>query len=505
MKKFILRCSFIFFSISAAAQTQPGSLDENFGIQGKIITDVGGVSNSTIKMQADGKIIVAGTSDSIFLVRYNASGLLDSSFGKNGLVKFALEGVYGLQGINILSDGKIFIIGKYSTGSPYKPVFIRLNSNGALDNNFGNGGKTYPNIFHPQSSVLFQPDGKIIMADQSYNTNTKEDFWLMRMNYDGTLDNSFGINGEVKTDLGNNEQDIVYKLILQKEGKIMAIGSTKFNTTEGTDFALVRYNSNGTLDTNFGKNGIVTDNISSVDKWADLVIQPDGKILVTGSVNVDSVGKMNFIVARYNENGTLDNSFGDGGKVIIWFNTYTRDIANSIMLQPDGKIVVGGMSGEIFFYNNFALARFNNDGTLDNNFGFNGKVTTKFTDNDASTDMLLAKDDNIILSGYSGSNIAIAKYFSSLNLAVNESNKSTKNIIFFPNPANNALNINLNNNFSQHLDIFIYDCSGHLLKQSNINDDKQIKKINISDLAAGVYFIQCISGNINIINKFIKE
>lgn len=434
MKKFATFIICILTLSSMHAQAQSGSLDDSFGIQGKIITDVGGISNSTIKMKTDGKIIVAGTSDSIFLVQYNTSGILDSSFGKNGMIKFALDGVYSLQDINILSENKILIIGKYSTGSPYLPVLIQLNSNGTLDTKFGNGGKIYPNIYYPQGSVLFQPDGKIILAGQYYNNNTKEDFWLMRINYDGSLDNSFGTNGEVKVDLGNKEQDIVYRLALQNDGKIIAAGSTKISSTEGTDFALVRYNSNGTIDSNFGVNGIVTKNLSLVDTWSDLVIQPDGKIIVTGSVNVDSVGKINFIVARYNENGTIDNTFGDGGKAIIWFETYTRDIANSIIQQPDGKIVVGGMSGEIFNYNNFALARFNTNGTLDNTFGLNGKVTTKFNDNDASTNMLLCKDGNILLNGHSNNNIAIAKYLSGLNLTVNESMKSIKKILLYPNP-----------------------------------------------------------------------
>jgi len=340
-------------------------------------------------------------------ILHSQDGALDYSFGSSGKVitDFGLTNDYGYD-LAIQSDGKIIVVGKTYQGTNYDIAIARYNTNGTLDNTFGYGGlivKDLQNYDDIGQAVILQPDGKILIAGTTFNGSFIRDFCLLRYNSNGTPDNSFGVNGAVTADIGNIFE-YATSIDLQPVGKII-VGGYSANNLNNTDFAIVRFNSNGSIDNTFGSNGIVKTAIGSGnDDLYSIKIQSDGKILAAGATNS---GTSDFCLVRYNSDGSLDNSFGTNGIVITDFdNRYDR--ATSIQIQPDGKILVGGIAEITNSNMDFACVRYNSEGTLDNTFGSGGKVTKNImTVNDYCYKLILQNDGKIILSGYSDNAYAL--------------------------------------------------------------------------------------------------
>src|SRR5262249_44265880 len=301
----------------------------------------------------------------------------------------------------VQTNGKLVVAG-YTTNLDDTTDFAlaRYNSNGTLDSTFGTGGKVKTNFgdFDYVGALALQSDGKIVAAGMT-RINFSPDFALARYNSNGTLDTTFGIGGRVITDFGGPAQAVAAGV--QADGKVLVAGYA--HLAEGWDVALARYNSNGTLDTTFGIGGKKTTPFSapSVAQASGLGIQTDGKIVIAGLTIVNNVS--NFVLARYNPNGTLDSTFGTGGKTVTDFGADDR--AFSMALQADGKIVAAGMTGA-----NFALARYNTNGTLDATFGSGGKVITDLGGaNDVALGVAVRTDGKIVAVGR-GTTFALARY-----------------------------------------------------------------------------------------------
>ncbi|MFN9917280.1 MAG: delta-60 repeat domain-containing protein, partial [Pirellulaceae bacterium] len=225
-------------------------------------------------------------------------------------------------------------------------------------------------------SVTVQPDGKIVLGG-SATIGSTTDFALVRYNADGSLDNSFGTGGRVTTAIGT-DHDLGYSVTVQPDGKIVLGGSATIGST--TDFALVRYNADGSLDNSFGTGGMVTTAIGTGNDFGNSVtLQPDGKIVVGGWASNGS--NNDFALVRYNADGSLDTSFGTGGRVTTAIGTGT-DHGRSVTVQPDGKIVVAGVA-RIGSTDDFALVRYNADGSLDARFDLAGTLggSVSYTEN----------------------------------------------------------------------------------------------------------------------------
>ena len=223
----------------------------------------------------------------------------------------------------------------------------------------------------------------------------------------GDLDTTFGTGGKVTTDFGGSP--VGFSVAIQSDGKIVVAGYSNVGGTFG--FALARYNTNGSLDATFGTGGKVTTNYGGDDRGYSLAIQSDGKIVVAGYSNAG--GTFDFALARYNTNGSLDTSFSAGGKVTTDFGG-SDDLGRSVALQGDGKIVVAGDSnvGSTF---DFALARYNTNGSLDTSFGAGGKVTTDFGGSgDGGRSVALQGDGKIVVAGNAAvggtADFALARY-----------------------------------------------------------------------------------------------
>jgi uncharacterized delta-60 repeat protein len=232
----------------------------------------------------------------------------------------------------------------------------RFNSNGTFDTTFGSSGKVIQPIGSSNdfgSSLVIQPDGKILLGGSCYN-GSDDDFCIARFNSNGTtLDNSFGNSGKVIQPIGSS-YDSGISLAIQPDGKIL-LGGYCYNGSD-RDFCIARFNSNGTtLDNSFGNSGKVIQDIgSAIDEGHSLAIQSDGKILLGGSCYNGS--DYDFCIARFNSNGTLDTSFGSSGKVIKPIGSGDDEVS-SIAIQPDGKILLGGNCSN-GSNDDFCIARF---------------------------------------------------------------------------------------------------------------------------------------------------
>ena len=269
-------------------------------------------------------------------------------------------------------------------------------ADGDLDTSFGGGDGIVTTLIagtddNESYSVVIQGDGKIVVAGYSWiGSISRSDFALVRYDTDGTLDTSFGTGGQVTTNFGSSSE--IRSITLQSDGKIVAAGVSDDN------FAIARYNSNGTLDNTFSGDGKLTTDIGSFDGIYSIAIQSDGKIVaVGGSGN-------NFAIARYGTNGDLDNTFSGDGKLTTDFGSSLESF-ESVVLQSDGKIVAAGYSD-----GNFALARYGTNGDLDNTFSIDGKVTTNLGAIEEINSIALQSDGKIVAAGYSGSDFFIARY-----------------------------------------------------------------------------------------------
>jgi uncharacterized delta-60 repeat protein len=401
-------------------QAAPGNLDPSFGVGGQVTTDI---TNSTdianaVTIQADGKLVVVGEtyrkndfSDEDFVVtRYNTDGTLDPAFGRRGKVRTDFPGLAGVpSSVVVQPDGKIVVAGGAFPLFTFLGNFkvVRYNSNGTLDNSFGVGGivtTTFPEGSYA-NAIALQSDGKIIAAgtvfvDVVIGDMSNTDFALARYNPDGSLDSSFGNGGTVTTDFFGTEDD-AFSVLIQPDGKIIAVGSSN-NPATFYDFAAVRYLSNGTIDTTFGVGGKVTTDFGdqNFDRAHSAALQPDGSIVAAGFAISQNGGSQNFAVARYTPNGVLDTTFSRDGMTEIDFGNCCQS-AYEVLLQSDGKIVTVGYANTEDSDSDFLLARLTPRGALDATFGTGGQVRTSFGDlNGGANGAVLQPDGKIVAVGF---------------------------------------------------------------------------------------------------------
>jgi uncharacterized delta-60 repeat protein len=338
------------------------------------------------------KIIITAT-----IIYINLSSLL--SFGQTNTVKVLSDlGTHYdfAYTIAIQDDGKVVVAGD----ADGKPCMIRYDTTGLLDNTFSSGGKVFASwncgSSPADNEIKIQPDGKIVLGSRYFN-GSNDDFIVARYNADGTPDISFGEYGKVIIQIGNHD-DWCNSIAIQSDGKILAGGSTDIGSPGdfNHDFALLRCNSDGTIDNSFGNNGIVITHIGLKYNVAySMAIQQNGKIILAGEAN-DSIFS-DFAIARYNPDGSLDNSFGNSGVVRIALSE-TYDYAKSVALQSDGKIVVAGSAQNGLSNENCALVRFDTVGSFDATFGTNGIMITDIS-NEMGNSVAIQPDDKIVLAG----------------------------------------------------------------------------------------------------------
>lgn len=507
MKKlFVL---YLFFA-SGFIYAQSGTYDSTFSSDG-IATECQQNTYFAVDaaFQVDGKILTFGDNyllNRISLLRYNQNGILDTTFGIGGFLGNSINNIfppnraYTPGGIAIQSDNKIIIMGLQQSDS-YGNGFwvVRLLENGAADTSFNGTG--YLDVFFGTiqdrgKCIKIQPDGKIIVAGRSGNTG--ENFAMARINTNGTLDTSFGINGKVQTTFFGTQSG-VNSIVVQPDGKIILGGWTN-NIPNGYDFALIRYNSDGSLDSTFGNNGKVITTVDSFysDLICKIVLQSDGK-LIAGGLNRQVGG--NYTLARYLPNGTLDNTFGTNGIAVTpEGSSFIMDIA----LQIDGKIVLAGG----FDTDRVSYLRYLNNGQLDTTFPIHGGYANFGLNGYAST-VLIQPDNKIVICG-SLSTVFDEfgnTYLCSVVVRLNPGTLSTdsfeeENVVVFPNPTSNEARFD--NSTTQFTKATVFNYLGQEVFSKNLSNSSQ-EMVEIGALSTGVYVLKLANGQIVKTLKIIKK
>ena len=419
MRLQILLALVIATTVLPPVAAAPGDIDSSFGIGGRGLMPLGTISYDQARgaaLQSDGKIVVVGDSflaggystepTNLVVVRLNPDGSRDFSFGTGGIAVRRLSLRVTGSSVIVQSDGKIVIGGFADIETSVSQInraflLVRLLPNGASDNSFGTSGVVISNL-NPDSgsaltSLALQPDGKVVAAGLSNTSATSPPLpravAVARYNSNGSLDNSFDTDGKtfIYVDGASSRANTV---AIQSDGKIVVGGSV-----DPSNFFVLRLNANGSPDNSFdGDGSAVTTIAGTTSAVSDVVLLPDGKIIAAGTAGSGS--SRNIAVARYNDNGSLDNTFDNDGVVVT--DIGNDDIAAAARIQPDGKLLVGGYSNIVAFqgFEFFAL-RYNTNGTLDNTFDTDGKVTTRVgvMGTNRTSEVLLQPDGRIVLAG----------------------------------------------------------------------------------------------------------
>ncbi len=353
--------------IGVSRLTAAGALDPSFNGTGRrVINYVWGNDEARdVAVQADGKIVVVGSSfidtlDNFVVLRLNNNGSYDTSFNSLGYHHINFSHDSFARAVAIQSDGKIVVVGfvDQSFASDVDIAIARFNANGSLDTSFsGDGMQTFDTAWGWAEAwdVAIQPDGKILVAGWA-QVDTLREFIVLRYNSNGSLDTSFNTFGYTGVNFGSDS--LGRAMVIQPDGKIVVAGTVE--QTIDKDIAVARFNSNGSLDTSFSGDGRQTyDGSWGWDEGWGVALQEDGKIVVAGSATVDTI--IDLWVLRYTTAGVLDTSFGGFGYAGTHFGTDT--FGRAVAIQPDGKIVVAGYD-EVPPYDSFAIVRFEGDSTL---------------------------------------------------------------------------------------------------------------------------------------------
>lgn len=384
----------------------PANLDMTFGNNGFAINAIVSSDEKVAAMalQADGKILVAGDAriDNKFnlaVTRLNADGTPDATFGTSGSA-YTLIGTQSFgKSVAVQEDGKI-VVGGYILQSSYKAVVVRFNENGQLDETFGDAGKLVLEGLSNSESCALQSDGKIIIAGHKNDM-----FGIARVNTDGTIDATFGTNGYAVTQVPTYSMSYIKAVGVQADGKIIGVGmsvgpdgydfsSARFNTDGSLDTGFAN---SGFLAVDFG-------GTYSADFGTSLTFQEDGKIVIGGHQEyslIPGIPEYDAVVIRLNTDGSYDNTFGTNGKALIHINKEASYVSG-VTLQADGKILI---TGQYTIYSeemaDIYVARLNDNGSIDTSFGNDGHIIyDPLQTEDEAKSILVQEDGKILVAGW---------------------------------------------------------------------------------------------------------
>ncbi len=392
------------------------ALDTTFGSGGTVLSSLSNNLDEAfaVTVQPDGKIVTAGgtvasgssTEEDFFVARYNANGTLDTSFGTGGHTTTDFNRLTDhANAVALQADGKILAAGWATARNGSTNVgLLRYNANGTLDTSFGGKGSkglVMTNVGGGGAdAIVVQPDGKIVVADSNAGGLTV----LARYTADGTLDTTFGSGGKLVTNIRLASQTRMASIALQGDGKIVLAGTVIDPATSTPEFVVARFNSNGTTDSTFGSGGMVIAHPGYTDHFGGVAIQGDGKIVVSGSES-SGYSPPALYLLRLNTAGTPDTGFGPGGILAIPSpaGPSVGIDAHGIgpVIQSDGEIIASGQ-----FYDataqeeNLAVVRVKPDSSVDVGFGDSGWATVQFALADTVEALALQPDGRVLLAGY---------------------------------------------------------------------------------------------------------
>lgn len=464
-------CLFYFVTV----QAQVGSLDAGFSGDGKLTTPVSGGTDIAygVVVQGNNRIIAVGLTrtggnDNFAIVRYLEDGTLDTSFSNDGKVDIDFEGGNDeARDVLLLPDGNILVAGTAGIGGGFDFAFILIDTDGKLVSSFGEGGKftiDFSNTDDRLKRIIMHEDR--IYAVGSSISNDVEQYAIAAIQADGTLESAFSGDGKLVFDVDAGE-DVATAIAVQSDDKLLVAGYTGIGFEK--EFCVVRFKADGGLDNSFSTDGIAIPDVGMIDDRAyGIAIQDDQKIVVAGS----SYGETgyDFALVRLFPDGTIDNDFGDDGFAVETIGPFFDD-AEDMILQPDGKILVTGYAAQAATDADFGLARFTRDGVLDNTFSGDGKVITIIGNGESEDEahaIALQPDGKIVVVGEaenSSGNLdfAITRYISGIATSIAEDPFSLKQLTMFPNPAQTSFSVSFSLDQAQSLQFSVSDLSGRII------------------------------------------
>ncbi len=493
---------------SAHILAQAGQLDASFGNGGWVHSDFGGKEQGgTIAVQEDGKLLVGGrialstAAYDFMLVRYLANGQLDSSFGTNGLITWDFgSDLENLEFVRQLPNGKIFA-GGFSGANPNTTgVLILLLPDGSVDPEFGvngivkyKGGKSTGPV-----AAAVQSDGKFVVTGVCVVDSSDIDWNVARFLPDGNMDTSFNHKGWMYHNFLTRE-DIPFDIMVEPDGKILVSGCA--GVYPKANFSFLRLLPDGSKDPGYGTDGsLQTDFGNNHDIAYTSILTPERKYLVSGTVR-DSITNYNFALARYHYDGTLDTDFGGTGKLTYDFKG-PIDYGLYMIRQPDDKYLVCG-ENNVLTHNRYVVARFDKDGNLDAGFGRSGLAEFDAVNilTDQTPHFAMQKDGRIVMTANykDGNNVDLLVIRWTNDLVSNTIHPvPMKPFVFLhSNPVRDRARFQMDEEFG---DFPVYcnlmDINGKVLKSWEIKSHSDASaELDCSILSTGLYFVRCKSAS----------
>ncbi|MBP9883163.1 MAG: T9SS type A sorting domain-containing protein [Chitinophagales bacterium] len=510
----------LLLSTYLAVNAQP-ILDNTFSGDGYLLASPGGNDYArAVLVQSNGRILTggntydAGTYYDIHIIRTKPNGAIDNSFGTAGITK--IPGGF-LCDMALLPGGKIIVAGNGEGPTGHKNFTVyRLTKNGAIDNTFGTGGSVavnIPNINMVCFDVVLQPDKKILLAgyidDGSWGHHN---MIIVRLKANGNPDSTFATNG-MFTFLQNNKSSECNQLALQPDGKIVAAGCIDTLNSVAVfeyDFAALRLNANGTLDNTFGEGGVVRADKGDTEIAYAVSVLSDERIVLGGST--DYFGNARFAALCLLPNGSIDTLFGTDG----WsFSDFYGGNAGcyAMVAEPDDDIIMGGLV-YINAGSAIAITKLLSNGSPDNTFGNNGIDTSFYgTAGKACSDIALQSDNKIVITGFfyapgTKRSFLIARYTNSATFMKPAAVASDFDVNIYPNPTSGAFVVALSNPLNENTTITITNLLGQVVyadKLTSLGNQMSLPIALSTDLPDGIYFVNIISGEQMVTKQFVKQ
>lgn len=515
-------CTFFLMVSIISATAQDGSPDPQFGNNGiRVITLENRNTRGDVMLHLkDGSIILGVNSDTtkwggwfdvcFYIYKLNPNGDVDTSFGQNGTLYFP----QGSNGVSLIysaaqqADGDI-VMSCVTDGGLNT---LRFDPSGQNDTLIAVPGiSNYTN----KRYIAVQSDQKLLTMG-SYPSGTSTKMSAYKHKPKGTPDLTFGTNGLLNFNPTSYKHVICGHIALQSDDKIISVGSA-YDSEAHRNAIIMRFNTDGSLDSTFGNMGITYPPLGAqqyAGHFYDLEILPNGKIIAVGIIEYPG-GTGGWyanhpLVVRFNADGSVDSTFGGDGTTILYTIYNANDIIESVVVQPDGKIILGGRSSFPFpvMQSDFYVTRLNADGSMDASFGTNGYFLTNFQGAETSVVRALSlQPDNKILA-YGLTKDSTNNYFRAVICRLqNDSTLSLEapalgNIAVYPNPAGNELNIE-----GFGVESFeIYKTDGRLVHSGSCNPlARSAHTIDLDPLKSGVYFLVLYSARERDTRIFIKK
>lgn len=515
MKNTLTFFALILFVFAGRVFGQPaGSLDLTFNGTGKVVYDRDKMDvYQDVKVQNDGKIIAVGISYTpsyssvIEVSRYLTDGSFDPSFGTGGHFNYSTGIETGANKCIINDDSTILVCGYTTDYATYSMFILKLKADGTLDPSFGTNGVCIAETSPAEKNVFgmtMQGDGKILLAGYSVNGDYRNAPVLLRFTASGALDTSFGTNGIATIPVTESDNDFS-AVAVQSDGKIVAAGHIS-NGLSWFSLLIARFDTSGALDAGYGTAGVVNMNLNNVDdEFFGMKLTSENEAILTGFTVSQSNMYYHLLLMKFDVNGQPVTSFGTNGSVVYGNVPYT--VGNSMALQADGKILIAGCTGQLQPSNNdWALWRFNSNGSPDAGFGTNGLVTTDFFGNADEALGIALHLDKIVLAGKTRNatdylDFAVARYDNDFNVLVPVTS-AAQDISIFPNPVkcNGTLRLDFEFQQSGNITLEILNFTGSVTAIIPLGDQiagPHSIKIGLPfGISAGMYFLR-IKGSLS--------